>query len=165
MPEKTLRTEPGVLTVVEADFANPLHRVGIVDCIDAYARHEMGGGRPLTDDLKAAMIPGLEKAPSKLILLASFNSTIVGAAVCFIGFSTFSAKPRLNLHDLSVLPAHRGRGVGRTLLQAVIGRATQMGCSAVTLEVRKDNANARHLYKSVGFSDWLSPLEFWEKKL
>lgn len=154
-----------MLSVVEADLTNPLHRVGIVECIDAYARNEMGGGLPLTDEVKAAMIPGLEKASSKLVLLATFNGGIVGVAVCFMGFSTFSAKPRLNLHDLSVLPEHRGKGVGRALLQAVVSRAAQLGCSAVTLEVRKDNANARHLYKSVGFSDWLSPLEFWEKKL
>jgi ribosomal protein S18 acetylase RimI-like enzyme len=155
----------GMLAVVEADLKNPVHQAGIVQCIDAYARSEMGGSKPLTEEVKAAMIPGLERAPSKLIFLASLNGNMVGTAVCFMGFSTFSAKPRLNLHDLSVLPEYRGKGIGRALLHAVIGRATQLGCSAVTLEVRKDNANARHLYKSVGFSDWLSPLEFWEKKL
>ena len=43
----------------------------------------------------------------------------VGAAVCFIGFSTFAAKPLINIHDFVVLPAARGKGVGRRLLEAV----------------------------------------------
>lgn len=154
-----------MLTIIEADLKNPVHQTGIVECIDAYAKHEMGGQRPLTTEAKAAMVPGLERSPSKLILLALSGASVVGVAVCFMGFSTFSAKPRLNLHDLSVLPEFRGKGVGRKLLEGVIGRATELGCSAVTLEVRKDNENARHLYRSVGFSDWLSPLEFWERKL
>ncbi|MDP1543503.1 MAG: GNAT family N-acetyltransferase [Polycyclovorans sp.] len=154
-----------MLTIIEADLKDSVHRAGIVECIDAYAKHEMGGQRPLTAEVKAAMVPGLERAPSKLILLALSGANVVGVAVCFMGFSTFSAKPRLNLHDLSVLPEFRGKGVGRKLLESVIGRATELGCSAVTLEVRKDNENARHLYRSVGFSDWLSPLEFWERKL
>lgn len=154
-----------MVNVVEADLTNPVHRAGVIECIDAYARSDMGGGRALSEEIKEAMIPGLERSPSKLILLATLNGNIVGVAVCFQGFSTFSAKPRLNVHDLSVLADHRNKGIGRLLLDAVISRASQLGCSGVTLEVRKDNENARHLYKSMGFKDWIFPLEFWEKKL
>ncbi len=154
-----------IVSVVEADLLNPVHRAGIVECIDAYARDEMGGGHSLSEAVKQAIVPGLEKAPAKLILLAVSGLQVVGLAVCFMGFSTFSAKPRLNLHDLSVLPEFRGQGIGRLLLNSVAHRAGAAGCSAVTLEVRKDNERARNLYRSVGFGDWLAPLEFWEKKL
>ena len=154
-----------MISVIEADLANPMHQVGIVECIDAYARDEMGGGRPLSDELKGAMIAGLEQASSRLIWLAVSGSQIVGVAVCFRGFSTFSAKPRVNVHDLSVVPEFRGKGIGRLLLERVVTEAKARGSSGVTLEVRKDNEPARHLYRSVGFSDWMFPLEFWEKKL
>jgi GNAT superfamily N-acetyltransferase len=43
----------------------------------------------------------------------------VAVAVCFIGLSTFAAKPLVNIHDCMVLPVFRRKGVGRRLLEAV----------------------------------------------
>lgn len=153
------------ITILEADLEDAAHCAGVVECVDAYAGDVMGGQRPLSAEVRDAMIPGLRRASSRLILLARSENQIVGAAICFSGFSTFSAKPRLNVHDLTVLPDFRGRGVGRKLLEGVIARAERLGCSGVTLEVRKDNANARHLYRSLGFGDGRHPMEFWERKL
>ena len=153
------------IQVVEADLDNDFHAAGVVACIDAYASHPMGGAAPLPEDVKLGLIPGLKAHPAKLVLLALRAQEPVGVAVCFFGFSTFAAKPRLNVHDLSVLPAYRGQGIGRSMLEAVIDRARQGGCCSVTLEVRADNEPAKHLYKSLGFSDWLAPLAFWECKI
>jgi ribosomal protein S18 acetylase RimI-like enzyme len=77
----------------------------------------------------------------------------VGAAVCFIGFSTFAARPLLNLHDLAVVPELRGRGIGRALLRAVEERARALGCCKLTLEVVQENTQARALYERFGFAD------------
>jgi ribosomal protein S18 acetylase RimI-like enzyme len=75
----------------------------------------------------------------------------VGVAVCFVGFSTFKARPLLNIHDLAVIPTHRGRGVGRKLLDAVERKARERGCCSVTLEVLEKNVGARRLYAAAGF--------------
>lgn len=152
-------------TIAVCDFDNAAHQRGLVACIDAYARDEMGGGKGLRDDVKAALVPGLRAHPACLIRLALLGDEIVGAAVCFFGYSTFSAKPRLNVHDLAVMPAHRDQGVGRLLLASVVTAAQEAGCVSVTLEVRHDNPRARHLYQSLGFGDGFSPMDFWEKKL
>jgi GNAT superfamily N-acetyltransferase len=67
-----------------------------------------------------------------------------------LGFSTFYARPLVNVHDLSVLAAHRGQGVGRQLLAAVEAEAQRLGCCKLTLEVLERNP-ARRLYESCGF--------------
>lgn len=153
------------IRIFAADLADPLQAAAVVHCIDAYARDVMGGGQPLGEAVKAAMIPGLRATPGACVLLAEYAGETAGAAVCMTGFSTFAAQPRLNLHDLSVVPRFRGRGVGRALVEAVVRQAHAAGCVSVSLEVRRDNEPARRLYQSCGFGDGFAPMEFWVRKL
>ena len=97
------------------------------------------------------LIPGLRSLPTTLILLAYLNDQAVGIATCFVGFSTFLAKPLINIHDLAVLPEFRGHGIGRELLAAVDRKAIELGCGRVTLEVQENNTRARRIYKVAGF--------------
>lgn len=53
--------------------------------------------------------------------------------------------------SLAVLPAHRGQGIGRGLLQHAIAQGRELGLK-VTLAVEYDNARALHLYRSLGFA-------------
>lgn len=53
--------------------------------------------------------------------------------------------------SLAVLPAFRGRGVGRALLQRAITQGHELGLK-VTLAVEYDNDRAQHLYRSLGFA-------------
>ncbi len=80
------------------------------------------------------------------------NGEAVGISVCFVGFSTFSARPLINIHDLAVLPAQRGNGVGRQLLAGVERKARDLGCCKVTLEVLENNRRALKLYAAAGFA-------------
>lgn len=138
----------------------------IVALLDAYARDPMGGGAPLAPAVAAALPERLAAVAGAHVWLAfDGGGTPVGVAVCFTGFSTFAARPLLNLHDLAVLPSHRGRGVGRALLATVEQAARAMGCCKVTLEVRDDNARAQGLYRSVGYGDGAAPYRFWSKPL
>lgn len=52
---------------------------------------------------------------------------------------------------VAVLPDARGRGLGRTLLRALLAEAARRQAGAVLLEVRDDNEAARALYASEGF--------------
>jgi GNAT superfamily N-acetyltransferase len=144
------RPETGV-EIVEADLDRADHQRDVVALTDAYARDAMGGGRPLETDASNQLIAGLRAQPTTLIFLAYVDGAAVGIATCFGGFSTFAARPLINIHDLAVLPAHRGRGVGRALLDAVARAARTRGCCKVTLEVLEHNARARHVYEHAGF--------------
>ena len=138
--------------VVEADLESPHHRRAIVELTAAYARDAMGNDGPLPDDVLDALIPGLRAHPTTVVLLACIDADVVGIATCFGGFSTFAARPILNLHDVFVLERHRGRGIDRALVRAVEAAAVRRGCAKMTLEVQERNHPARHLYESVGFS-------------
>ena len=82
----------------------------------------MGSGQPLSAEVRETLVAGLRRHPTTLVLLAWAEGQAVGMATCFLGFSTFYARPLINIHDLMVLPGQRGRGVGRDLLQAVEAR-------------------------------------------
>ena len=141
------------LRIHQANLADARDAGSIVDILNSYASDPKGGGRPLPADVKGRLIGVLRDHPTTLVLLAATDGEPVGVAVCFFGVSTFRARPLVNIHDLAVLPAYRGRGVGRALLGAVEEHARRRGCCKLTLEVQDDNAPARTLYQRFGFDD------------
>ncbi|HWJ74512.1 MAG TPA: GNAT family N-acetyltransferase [Kaistia sp.] len=52
---------------------------------------------------------------------------------------------------MGLLPAYRGLGVGRRLLEAAIDAARLAGMTRIALTVRADNAAAARLYQRIGF--------------
>jgi GNAT superfamily N-acetyltransferase len=139
------------LRFFQADLDRPEHQVAVLAMIDAYSRDPMGDGAPLAPDVRERLIPGLRRHPTTLVFLAYDRETPVGVAVCFVGFSTFAGKPLVNLHDVSIVPTHRGRGIGRGLLAAVEARARELGCCKLTLEVLDRNDRALRTYTAAGF--------------
>lgn len=53
--------------------------------------------------------------------------------------------------NVAVVPKVRGRGVGRSLVQACIDLARERSGDWIALQVRSDNAIALNLYRSLGF--------------
>jgi len=141
------------LRIREADFADARDADAITTILNSYAMEPVGGGRPLPQDVRERLVPALRNHPTVLVLLAFEAETPVGVAVGFFGFSTFRARPLLNIHDLAVLPADRGKGVGSALLSAAEEHARRRGCCRLTLEVLESNSGARALYRRFGFDD------------
>jgi GNAT superfamily N-acetyltransferase len=141
-----------MINVVLADLSRPAHQQAVVDLIDAYSRDPMGDEMPLPEDVKQRLIPGLREHPTTLIFLAYDDDKPIGIALCFRGFSSFAAKPLINIHDLSVLPNYRGKGVGRQLLAVVADHGRKIGGCKLTLETQEHNYTAQKLYKSIGFA-------------
>ena len=157
------------IAIREADFTDPQHRTGIVDVLDSYASDPLGGGMPLSALVRQRLVPALQEHPTAYILLAFADEQPVGIAVSFFAFSTFQASPLVNIHDLAVVPAWRGKGIGRALLSAVETYARERGCCKLTLEVQDDNVRARSVYQSCGFVDFVvgdsAPTRFLTKPL
>lgn len=142
------------IEIREADLKDPSQAQGYLDVLESYATSVTGGGAPLPADVKRRLIPALIEQPSALLLVAWSGASAVGIATCFFGFSTFAARPLLNVHDLAVVPEFRGRGIARALLAAAEERAAARGCIKLTLEVLESNGAARKLYEAVGFRDY-----------
>lgn len=82
------------------------------------------------------------------------------AFLCVYDDSVPVAVVRVPVHDgwaglfgLHVLPTHRHRGLGATLTDAALAFASEWGASGMYLQVTEDNAAARRLYRSAGFTD------------
>ena len=155
------------ITIIEADLENSEHQEAVIECITAYAR-EVSKNVYAISEISDRLIGGLQSHPTTLIFLAYQGGQAIGIAVCYQGFSTFAARPLLNLHDLWVHPDVRRKGIGRQLLECFEAAARARNCAKLTLEVLKNNP-ARRLYQRFGFNaDTDNPEQtnfFWEKKL
>ena len=56
-----------------------------------------------------------------------------------------------HLGQISVHPAHQGRGIGRRMIETALSDLRRKGYKSVTLAVTTANTNAHHLYESCGF--------------
>jgi len=153
------------VVIRDADLLDARESLALVEIIDGYAREPGGQSAPLSDEARAALAPGLREHPAAFALLAWQGDVAVGAAVCVWGFSTFTGCPSLNVHDLAVRTGHRGRGIGRLLLEEIERRALARGSSKLTLEVHATNVGAMRLYRRFGFGPWDAPTLYVTKPL
>lgn len=144
--------------VEQADYANSEHAAALVSLLDAYACDPMGGGEPLTDFARLNLVTALAARPQAFSVLAFEGGRgdqpqqPIGLVNCFEGFSTFACQTLVNVHDVVVLPAYRGRRVAESMLDLVTDIARKRGACKLTLEVLQGNRAAVKLYERVGFS-------------
>jgi GNAT superfamily N-acetyltransferase len=96
--------------------------------------------------------------PGAEAIIARVDGTAAGFALFFHNFSTFMGKRGLYLEDLFVLPEHRGRSIGKALLQHLAQLALQRDCARFEWAVLDWNRPARDFYESLGAeakSDWI----------
>lgn len=141
------------ITVRIADLDNDVDAQDVLEMTRAYARDPMGGGSDLDEEVQQRLIGEMRAHPGVLSFVAYQGDEPVGIANCILSFSTFLAKTVVNIHDLSVVPEHRGKGVSRALFDAVEAYAKAQGYAAVTLEVLEVNHHARKVYEAMGFED------------
>ncbi len=78
-------------------------------------------------------------------LVAEENGEIIGYGGAWMIFEEG------HITNVAVRKEHRGKGIGRALMQALMQYAANLGVQYMTLEVRKSNEPALNLYKSLGF--------------
>lgn len=158
------------VTVVRADYANADHAAAIVHMLRSYAMDPMGGGEDLSAQVQADLVTGLQAAPAASSILAFIGDEAVGLANLMTTFSSFAAKPLINIHDIAVAKNHRGAGIGRKIFDEIHKIAQEIDACKVTLEVLEGNAPAKALYASLGYGDYVLDPEmgkamFWQKRL
>lgn len=158
------------IEITRADYSDKAQARTIVGLLDIYARDQMGGGQPLPEHVKENLVAGLIATPTAFTKIAWVDGTPAGLINCLFGYSTFAAKPLINIHDLVTVPSFRGRGVARALMKDIETVAIDAGCCKVTLEVLSGNEAALALYRDLGYSDYiLNPDQgsalFWQLRL
>ncbi|MCW2622725.1 MAG: Acetyltransferase family protein [Frankiales bacterium] len=82
--------------------------------------------------------------------VAEHDGAVVGFALWFATFSTWTGQPGLWLEDLFVQPAARGTGLGRALLQALATVCVARGYRRFEWWVLDWNEPAIGFYRSLG---------------
>jgi GNAT superfamily N-acetyltransferase len=163
------KTKSRVETVT-ADYHNPRHAADIVRLLNAYALDPMGGGKSLPVSVTAILVSELAKRPYAFTVIAYVDDTAVGLINCFEAFSTFAARPLINIHDVVVDKPWRGHGISQLMLDKVEAMAIQKGCCKLTLEILQGNKTAGNAYQKFGFSAYsldpqMGDAVFWQKWL
>ena len=77
------------------------------------------------------------------------DGTIIGITHFLFHASAWTTAPVCYLQDLFALPAERGLGVGRALIQGVCEQAKSAGIKRVYWQTHETNAAGRMLYDKV----------------
>ena len=140
--------------IFEADVNNGDHADAILVMLNEYAMDIMGGSKGISAFVQQNLISQLKSRPEALVLLALNQLQPVGLAIAFEGFSTFQAKPLLNLHDFAVSSHARGKGIAKAMLEKLENIARHRGYCKITLEVLEGNLRAQKIYKDFGFHSY-----------
>ena len=144
-----------MLQLVAVDLKIEAISTAWLELLDHYARDPMGGGEGLSDYAKSNLVMALQNLPGFHGALAYDGEQVVGLINCFLGFSTFAARPLLNIHDVVVNADHRRQGIGQALLRWAEERARELGCCKLTLEILSGNAQAMASYMRAGYAPYV----------
>ena len=105
--------------------------------------------------------PGPDKLADRIEQLLEGGDTAVllagpgpdGLAVLRFRTALWSEALECYLAELYVVPAMRGRGLGRALMNAAIAFARERGADYMDLGTAETDVAARSLYESLGFSN------------
>lgn len=86
------------------------------------------------------------------VLVAEIGGELVGyAAMCGLIRLQFGARG-MDMHHLFTEATCRGRGVGRSLVEACKIEARSMSCTYLTVSTHPENIKAQAFYESAGFA-------------
>jgi GNAT superfamily N-acetyltransferase len=156
--------------ILIANYTDEFHGSAIVNLMDAYAMDKMGGGESLPEAVKQSLVSEMAKVPNAFTVLALVDGKPAGLINCFMGFSTFKARPLINIHDIVVISDYRGLQLSQLMLNRVEELALERNCCKITLEVLQGNKVAQNAYVKFGFAGYeLDPgmggAMFWQKSL
>ena len=102
---------------------------------------------------------GFGPSPRFSCLLAEWDGAPAGFAFYFHNYSTWQGRWGLYLEDLFVLPAHRGRGLGKALFVELARIAVREKCGRFQWQVLDWNTPAIEFYQRLGarpLKEWLT---------
>jgi ribosomal protein S18 acetylase RimI-like enzyme len=109
--------------------------------------------RPGTEQAYASFLGTQLEEPNVVVLVAERDGEVLGYTYAGVeGYDYMSLRgPAAVLYDIVVDPAHRGRGVGRMLLEATVAALEARAAPRVVLSTADRNESAQRLFARAGF--------------
>jgi len=124
---------------------------------------ELAAYEKLADQVQATeadlLRDGFGSRPRFEAAIANWKGAPAGFALWFYNYSTFAGRHGLYLEDLFVLPAFRGKGIGKALLAHLASLATAQGCARYQWQVLDWNEPSIRFYELLGarrLPEWIT---------
>lgn len=130
--------------------AKHIHRLITELAVYEKLEHEMEAS---VEDLETSIFDNKQAE----VIMSELDGIVVGYALYFYSYSTFLAKAGIYLEDLYVEKAHRGKGIGKTLLSKLAKITVDHGYGRLEWSVLDWNKPAIEFYESIG----AVPMQGW----
>jgi len=158
MEKPDTRADAHAGTVIRRALRTDLPRLGRLGALLVEAHHALDPQRFLAASDRtpagyASFLGTKLEDPDAAILVADHDGDVVGYAYAEVeGYDWMSLRaPAGVLHDVVVDPDHRGRGIGRSLVDAALSYLRSRGAPRVVLSTAERNEAAQRLFASMGF--------------
>lgn len=137
-------------------LAQPGDEAGILDCIVQLAIYEREPDA--VENTAEAIHETLFGAePKAFCHVVTVDGRIVGIALWFLTYSTWTGKHGIWLEDLFVVEAHRGSGYGKALISALAATCVEREYTRLEWTVLDWNVPSIAFYRAIGaepMSEW-----------
>ena len=137
-------------------WAAPGDEQGIIDCIVALAVYEKEPDAVENTPERLAEMLFCEN-PTVFAHVVEYEGRVVGIAVWYLTYSTWTGKNGIWLEDLFVHPQYRGKGYGKALLTELAKECVKRGLPRYEWWVLNWNRPSIEFYHSLGsipMSEW-----------
>ena len=139
-------------------MTEPVLRPATIDDVPAIVRlladDALGQARESADEaLYTAAFAAIARDPNNTVFVIDAGGAVAGCAQLTIipGLSR-GAATRAQIEAVRVAAGHRGEGLGRWFMAALIEAARERGCKLVQLTSDKRRGDAHRFYESLGFT-------------
>ncbi|MFA7654304.1 MAG: GNAT family N-acetyltransferase [Candidatus Magasanikbacteria bacterium] len=94
------------------------------------------------------------KQSQAIKITAEEGGKVLGRASVFLIYNDLHAEPYGLLEDVFVEEVARGKGLGTSLVQAVIEEAKIQGCTRLIANSRYTRPEVHKMYEKIGFKDY-----------
>lgn len=153
--ESSLTLTSVTLVIRDARPADVPDILRLVQALADYER-EPDAVEATADDFARALFPA-EGTPTTHALVAEHDGAVIGLALWYVTFSTWTGRNGIWLEDLFVDPAHRGVGGGKALLTRLAEICVERDWRRLEWCVLTWNEPSIAFYRSLGSvpkSDW-----------
>lgn len=100
-------------------------------------------------DIRPERLAEFLRDPRHHLVVARDGPVVVGIA-SGVHYVHPDKEPELWINEVAVAPGHRGRGIGKRLVRALLDRGRSLGCREAWVLTDRENQAAQRLYAACG---------------